>query len=413
MEEVSFLSEGSERPESTENIEELSNVSSKSAPTNDGQGLQMLRSRLKLLEHSLEDQRITSDYLREERDKAVDVNRALRRELEELRREVYIENSTIFSAERAPGRAQNYQTGPLKVEESLTGYLIGFPRKCAHGLLSRVALFVWWTGVWMNEGLGMLRIENKWVELERTKCELEQENARLHRQIFGLQKLLAEREYELVGQMERNKELTKRMNKKCGSVPCSCGRNHSYEAMAKHVHTVADFSECLSQVVEKMKQKMDQQFSQFEKVSHDIEQLTESQRLIEEKVNAKSASTAHDLKCHKTTAESSKELETEKAILPRREIQENTANALNQGKETGAEIVANKISRACGLIFYSCRIILIFLFTFLALGFLFHFLLVSSSLRLPSSPVKDYYGVDLFALWCYFVNCMFSLLVTE
>ena len=111
MEEVSFLSEGSEGPESAENIEELSNVSSKSATTNDGQGLQMLRSRLKLLEHSLEDQRITSDYLREERDKAVDVNRALRRELEELRREVYIENSAIFSAERAPGRAQNYQTG--------------------------------------------------------------------------------------------------------------------------------------------------------------------------------------------------------------------------------------------------------------------------------------------------------------
>lgn len=113
MEEVSFLSEGSERPdlESAENIEELSNVSSKSAPTNDGQGLQMLKSRLKLLEHSLEDQRITSNYLREERDKAVDVNRTLRRELEELRREVYIENSAIFSAERASERAQNYQTG--------------------------------------------------------------------------------------------------------------------------------------------------------------------------------------------------------------------------------------------------------------------------------------------------------------
>ena len=216
-----------------------------------------------------------------------------------------------------------------------------------------------------------------------------------------------------MGQMERNKELTKRMNKKCSSVPCSCGRNHSYEAMAKHVHTVADFSECLSQVVEKMKQKMDQQFSQFEKVTQDLDQLTEGQRLIEEKVNAKSASTAHDLECLETTAESSKELETEKAILPSRKIQENATNDLDQEKQTGVEIIAQKISRGCGLIFYGCRNIVIFLFTFLALGFLFHFLLVSTSMRLPSSPVKDYYGVDLFALWCYFVNCMFSLLVTE
>ena len=111
MEEVSFLSEDSHRPENAENIDELSSLRSKSAPTMDGQGLQMLKSRLKLLEHSLEDQRITSNYLREERDKAVDINRALRRELEELRREEYLENAAMFSSERAPRRAQNYQTG--------------------------------------------------------------------------------------------------------------------------------------------------------------------------------------------------------------------------------------------------------------------------------------------------------------
>lgn len=364
----------------------------------------MLKSKLKLLEHSLEDQRITSSYLKEERDRAVDLNRALQRELKELKCEE-IARAARFSSERESTQVQSHQTGPLNEEQTLANYIFAFPRKCTLGLVKRVALFVWWTGMWVNQGLGMLRIENKWVELDGVKCELEQENARLRQQNYGLQKLLTEREFELVGEIERNKELTKRVSRKCSVVPCNCGRNHSFETVAKHVHAIADYSECLNQEIDMIKDQMEQRFAQFEKVCQDIDRLTEGQRLLEKKLNPND--------CHSTSTESSMELEKEKMALLSKKVREKKPISSNEDKKLKLKKVNSELNRACGMIFYGCRNIIVFFFAFLALGFLFHFLLVSSSMRLPSIPVKEYYGVDLFALWCYFVNWIFSLLVTE
>ena len=266
-------------------------------------------------------------------------------------------------------------------------------------------------------GLGILRIENKWIEVQRGKCELEQENVKLLRQIYDQQKQLSENEFEIIAEIERNKELTKKMNKNCGIVSCSGGRTHSLEKVAKHVHAVAEFSQSLSEEIEKVKGKLDQQFTQFERFFQDIGRLTEEQRLLEiaerdleRKVDKLSAPNGQDWHC--SGAESSQVCETAKAALANKATHETTTIHSEKDKWR-IKMLKQKLSRTYGMVFCGCRAVLIFLFTFLVLGFLFHFLLVSSSLRLPSTPADDYYGVDLFALWCYFVNWIFYLLVTE
>ena len=59
------------------------------AKIKDEQDLNYLRNKLSLLEYSLEQQRATSSYLREERDEAITLNSSLRHEVEELRTEVH------------------------------------------------------------------------------------------------------------------------------------------------------------------------------------------------------------------------------------------------------------------------------------------------------------------------------------
>ena len=228
---------------------------------------------------------------------------------------------------------------------------------------------------------------------------------------------MSEKEFEIIEAIERNQELTKRLNKKCGLVPCNCSRTHTLEKVAMHVHTVAKLSQCLSEEIEKVNGKLDQQFAQFETFSQDIGLLKEGQRLleiaerdVENKVDNLSVSNAHD--CHCSGAESSQARKRAKAVLENKATRETTTVHSEKDKWC-VTMLKQKLSRTCGMFFCGCRAVFIFFFTFLVLGFLFHFLLVSSSLRLPSSPADDYYGVDLFALWCYFVNWIFYLLVTE
>lgn len=42
--------------------------------------------------------------------------------------------------------------GPLKEEQTVLDCMLGLPRKCVRGLVKRAGLFIWWTGVWTNEG---------------------------------------------------------------------------------------------------------------------------------------------------------------------------------------------------------------------------------------------------------------------
>ena len=214
-------------------------------------------------------------------------------------------------------------------------------------------------------GLGILRIENKWIEIQRGKCELEQENAKLLRQIYDHQKQLSENEFEIIEEIERNKELTKRLNKKCGiTVSCSCGRTHSLEKVAKHVHAVADFSQCLSEEIEKVKGKLDQQFKQFERFSQDIGRLTEDQQLLEiaerdleRKVDKFSAPNAHD--CHCSGAESSQVCETANAALANKATHE-TTTVHSEKDKWRIKMLKQKLSRTCGMVFCGCRAISIF-----------------------------------------------------
>lgn len=72
---------------------------------------QSLRTKLRLLERSLEEQRVTCNYLREERNEALTLNRLLKREVEELRREVYTGRTRPSPEPRQHERSRNYSTG--------------------------------------------------------------------------------------------------------------------------------------------------------------------------------------------------------------------------------------------------------------------------------------------------------------
>ena len=48
--------------------------------------------------------------------------------------------------------------GPLVEDKTLAGFIFALPRKLVRGLVNRAALFVWWTGAWVNEGDDFLTV---------------------------------------------------------------------------------------------------------------------------------------------------------------------------------------------------------------------------------------------------------------
>lgn len=269
-------------------------------------------------------------------------------------------------------------------------------------------------------GLGFLRIENKWVELQRLKYELEEDNSRLGNQVYALQELLTEKEVDIVRQIERNKDLTNRLDTKCGIF---ADKKNPVDKMSKHIHAIATFTDSLSEEIERIKTTMDRRLVQFERVHRDIGRLTEGQRLLEvaekdleKKVENLADATTHDCRCfnaeslqaHKITGDTKSD--TEKEVLAIN-VASQTPSVPREEDKSKVKASRRKRSRFCG-IWCSFRAVIVFLFTFLVTGVVFHFILVSSSLRLPSVPVEEFYGVDLFALWSYFINWLFCLLVT-
>ncbi|KAL9978861.1 hypothetical protein ACROYT_G016441 [Oculina patagonica] len=280
MEEITFLSEDSDDCTTivNKNDESSPGIADNNFESSSENDFESLKKKWYSLKRSLDEQRVTCNYLREERDEAVALNRLLKREVEELRREVYRGKTSSPSEVQERERNRNYDTGPLEEDESVVSFLLALPRKLVRGLVNKAALFVWWTGAWANEGLGFLQIENKWVELQRLKYELEEDNSRLENQVYALQELLTDKEAEIVRQIERNKDLMNRLNTKCDTFR---DKNNPLDKMARHIHTVAAFSESLSEEVERLKATMDRRLIQFERIHHDIGRLTEGQRLLE------------------------------------------------------------------------------------------------------------------------------------
>ena len=261
------------------------------------------------------------------------------------------------------------------------------------------------------------------MELERLKGELEQDNSKLVQQVYDLQKMLKEKEVEIVAEMERNRELTRRLNRRCS---ISCGRCPSTEKMSKHIHALMASYESLYEEIDRIEGKIDRRFAQFERVHHEIGRLNEGQQLLEiadqnleRKVKTLEEATTQN--CHYCSAEflqasdvkGKDETDTEKAALAINAKSEKHPAHLKQNQSKVIGMLKGKLSRVPGLFCWGFRGVAVVLLTFLVTGFLFHFILVASSLRLPSSPAGEYYGVDLFALWTYFINWLFCLLVTE
>lgn len=235
-------------------------------------------------------------------------------------------------------------------------------------------------------GLGFLHIENKWVELQRLKYELEEDNSRLDNQVYALQELLAEKEAEIVRQIERNKDLTNRLNTKCEMFR---DKNNPLDKMARHIHTVAAFSESLSDEIERLKATMDGRLMQFERIHHDIGRLTEGQRLLEIAENnlerrVENLADAHAHDCHN----GSTEFVQAQAVLPNSVASEKPITSNDEDKSKAKE-PEGKRSRVSGL-FCSCfRFVVIFLLTFLFSGVIFHFILLTGGLRPTSGPVEE------------------------
>ena len=149
-------------------------------------------------------------------------------------------------------------------------------------------------------GLSFLQIENKWVELQRSKYEIEDDNFRLQNQVYALQELLVEKEAEIVRLIERNKDLKNRLDTNNAMVEDKTNR---YDKISKHIHALVEYSDNLGEEVEKLKEAMDRRFEKFEEVNRDIGRLAEGQRLLEiaeknleRRVDNLADTSAHD--CH-------------------------------------------------------------------------------------------------------------------
>ena len=79
--------------------------------SNSEHDFQSLRTKLGLLERSLEEQRVTCNYLREERNEALTLNRLLSHEIEKLRREVHTGSTRHSPKPRQREQSRNYNTG--------------------------------------------------------------------------------------------------------------------------------------------------------------------------------------------------------------------------------------------------------------------------------------------------------------
>ena len=104
--------------EDNEDCTTIANKTDESTPeitdefeSNGEHDFQSLRTKLRLLERSLEEQRVTCNCLREERNEALTLNRLLKCEVEELRREVYKGRRRPSSEPRQHERSRNYNTG--------------------------------------------------------------------------------------------------------------------------------------------------------------------------------------------------------------------------------------------------------------------------------------------------------------
>ena len=225
------------------------------------------------------------------------------------------------------------------------------------------------------------------MDLQRLKCQLEQDNSRLENQVYALKELLGEKEAEIVRQIERNKYWKNKFKTKCRMFE---DENNPLDKMARHIHTVASFSDSLSEEIERLKATMDRRLVQFERIHHDIGRLTEGQRLLEmaennlkRRVENLADVYAHD--CHNRRAEflqaqtvSPNNVAGEKPIIT---SVEDTSKVKAPDHELGK-------SSVCRIFCCGFRIITVFLLTFLVTGVIFHFILLAGSVRLTSVHVE-------------------------
>ena len=241
-------------------------------------------------------------------------------------------------------------------------------------------------------GLGFLQIENKWVELQRVKYQLEEDNSSLENQVYSLQELLTEKEVEIVRQIERNKDLTKRLRTQCGIFS---DKSNPLDKMARHIHIVAVFSESLSEEIERIKSKLDRRLTQFEGVHRDITRLTEGQRLLEITGNnlerrVENLADAHACDCHNRCAETLQA----RAVLPNNVASQKPIITSDTDKSRPRES-GHQRCRVCGIFCGGFCAVMVFLLAFLVTIVLCHFAFLESSLTLPSVSEDEFSAMPI------------------
>ena len=110
MEEIAVLGEDSEDCKATVDKTDES-VTPRIDEIKSESDFECLRTKLCSLKRSLKEQRTTCNYLKEERDEAVALNRLLKRQVDELRREVYKGNTRSSPEAREHDKNGNFDTG--------------------------------------------------------------------------------------------------------------------------------------------------------------------------------------------------------------------------------------------------------------------------------------------------------------
>ena len=265
-----------------------------------------------------------------------------------------------------------------------------------------------------------MRIENKWVSLQQVKNELEEDNSRLEQQVHELQHRLTDKEVQIIRQIERNKELVCKLNGRCSF---HSGDETKLDKLAKNVQAIKAVTEGLGEEIDRMRDAMDRWLTRFDRVHYEIGRLSEKQQRIQENWEQSMVRNVHNAPdatppgclCSRVAQDNV----TSKPIV--QEVIAESSNKENSEDKSPDEGQKNEILRAVvdnkSRSFRVCRCsvsrILIIFSTFLMTGIIFHFILVAASLRFPPNMGKEFYGVDLYALWACFINWIFCLLVTE
>ncbi|XP_032219206.2 uncharacterized protein LOC5518732 isoform X1 [Nematostella vectensis] len=228
--------------------------------------------------------------LQKERNSQIALNDVLCLEIDELRRALCIERTRSRAHSRhlqqMCHQANNNlaSTIPgLENDKSVVFYIISnmfrLPRTWLVGATSRITLFSWWVGKWFNEGLSILKVENKWLELQKANARLEEEKTSMEEHAHYLQQLLQEKEDHIAHAQEMNKILKQRVEKLAQKQ--NPKKNKDTKELEKRLDILLENIQRLNSSIENMERRMSGATVDLESIYKRIRSMANSQKRLE------------------------------------------------------------------------------------------------------------------------------------